>query len=322
MILRLWTAFCALQLVLGIHYKHDYRGFDDSILYEIEWPGKLDLSESAVAAATPPEPESWLQDEKYSIKSTKDEGYTCYLPQLKEDEGKETTPYSGKSPFELLAPLFLAGSCSYRIDSYWTYEVCHGNYVKQFHEERDRIQEYYLGKFDATKLDALEESLKLGEGEKYPQKKIDGTNMAYLEVQYMDGTLCDLNNAPRTTKVLYVCYLHGKNEIYSLKETSTCNYEVIILTPTLCAHPSFKGQEASKNQINCVPEGDSPKKPEDLYPFEITAAAAARKDLVSCAVLFLCCILFYTLFAHFCFPLSSFGCIQFLCARCIEQSLA
>lgn len=279
MLARVCVVLCACHLVLGLVYKHDYRGFDDSILYEIDWPGKIE----SLAA----------EDEAYTISSTKEEGYTCYIPQLKEPEGKETAPYSGRTPFELIAPLFIAGSCSYRIDSYWTYEVCHGHYIKQFHEERDRIQEYYLGKFDKSQMSALEEAMRLEEGEKYPQKKIDGNNMAYLEVEFTDGTLCDLNNAPRTTKVLYVCYAHGKNEIYSLKETSTCNYEVIILTPTLCAHPLFKGQEASHNKIRCVPEGDAPKKPEDLYPFEISATAAANKDLVSFFLIFLhCCFCF------------------------------
>lgn len=268
---RLWTIVCSVQLVISLNYKHDYRGFDDSILYEIDWPGKdVNLEEE------------WQEDEKYSIVSTKEEGYTCYIPPLKEAEGKESEKYTGPTPFELLSPLFISGGCSYRIDSFWSYEICHGNYIKQFHEERDRIQEYYLGKIDKTKLEAMkekDETDKEGEAKKYPQKKIDGNNMAYFEMEMTDGTLCDLNNEPRTTKVLYVCYAHGKNEIYSLKETSTCNYEVIILTPTLCGHPLFKGQEASNNKIKCVPEGEAPKKPEDLYPFEVTASP--NKDFVS-----------------------------------------
>lgn len=82
--------------------------------------------------------------------------------------------------------------------------------------------------------------------------------------------MCDLNNEPRTTKVVYVCYIHGKNEIYSLKESSTCNYEVIILTPTLCAHPTFKPQETGEQKIQCMPATeDTPKKPEDLLQFEV-----------------------------------------------------
>lgn len=294
---RLWTLVCSVQLVVSLNYKHDYRGFDDSILYDIEWPGKeVNL-------------EDWAEDEKYSISSTKEEGYTCYIPQLKEAEGKESEKYTGPTPFELLSSLFLSGSCSYRIDSFWSYEICHGNYIKQFHEERDRIQEYYLGKFDKTQLEAMKEKDEADQGSgggseprKYPQKKIDGNNMAYFEMEMTDGTLCDLNNEPRTTKVLYVCYGHGKNEIYSLKETSTCNYEVIILTPTLCVHPLFKGQEASNNKIKCVPEGEAPKKPEDLYPFEVTASP--NKDFVSRGI--------SGVWIMFCFLLTFIFCFYYL----------
>ena len=70
-----------------------------------------------------------------------------------------------------------------------------------------------------------------------------------------DGTLCDLNSQPRQTRVLYVCYPAGKNQIYSFKEVninrynmhelsdtsyvqvSTCEYELVVLTSILCSHP-------------------------------------------------------------------------------------
>ena len=39
---------------------------------------------------------------------------------------------------------------------------------------------------------------------------------------------------------LYLLYLPGRNEIYSFKETSTCEYEIVVLTSTLCEHPHFK----------------------------------------------------------------------------------
>jgi endoplasmic reticulum lectin 1 len=73
-----------------------------------------------------------------------------------------------------------------------------------------------------------------------PMKKIDGLNMPYLQVNMSDGTVCDLNGKPRLTKVLYVCYSHGKHDIFSLKETSICEYEVIVLSPLLCQHPKYK----------------------------------------------------------------------------------
>ena len=64
--------------------------------------------------------------------------------------------------------------------------------------------------------------------------------MPYLQLNMSDGTLCDLNSKPRQTKVLYICYIHGKHEIYSLKETSICEYEIIVLSPLLCDHPKYR----------------------------------------------------------------------------------
>ena len=28
-------------------------------------------------------------------------------------------------------------SCAYRLEHYWTYELCHGKHIRQYHEERD-----------------------------------------------------------------------------------------------------------------------------------------------------------------------------------------
>ena len=78
-----------------------------------------------------------------------------------------------------------------------------------------------------------------------------------------------LSRQPRITRVLYVCYAHGKNEIYSLKETSSCNYEIIVLTPNLCLHPKYKIQETKDNAINCVPLENAPKKPKSLLAMEV-----------------------------------------------------
>lgn len=57
---------------------------------------------------------------------------------------------------------------------------------------------------------------------------------------FVDGTLCDLNEKPRITRVLYVCYHSGKHEVYSFKETSICEYEAIVLSQLLCEHPKYK----------------------------------------------------------------------------------
>lgn len=102
-----------------------------------------------------------------------------------------------------------------------------------------------------------------------PVKKVDGINMPYVEIEMGDGTVCNLNNKPRKVKVLYVCYQHGKHELFSLEETSTCEYEIVVLSPLLCSHPDYKPQDTGENEINCLPVDNAPKKPRSLIAMEI-----------------------------------------------------
>ncbi|XP_062549323.1 endoplasmic reticulum lectin 1 isoform X2 [Armigeres subalbatus] len=254
--------YVVVILLMGGISAHDLKGFDDSILHTIAWHGKDELLANS------------LEDEEIIVATTNKEKYKCIIPSIATKELDGDIQYSGPSPIDLLVPLF-THSCSYRIESYWTYEVCHGNYIKQYHEERyektSKLQEYYLGRWDKQKTANLKAlyAKSESEGEKMKYKKIDGLNLPYLELEMDSGTVCDLNGEPRVTKVLYVCYLHGKNEVYSLKETSTCNYEIIILTPMLCAHPKYKPQDNEENKVNCYPLGNSPKKPKNLLLMEI-----------------------------------------------------
>ena len=41
--------------------------------------------------------------------------------------------------------------------------------------------------------------------------------------------------------------------MYSLKEVSTCEYEVVVLTAGLCSHPSYKPGESTEHGISCRP---------------------------------------------------------------------
>ena len=57
---------------------------------------------------------------------------------------------------------------------------------------------------------------------------------------------CYLIDVYSAFQVHYVCYPSGKNEIYSLKESSTCEYEVVVLTSVLCNHPDYKPEESKE----------------------------------------------------------------------------
>ena len=67
------------------------------------------------------------------------EKYVCTIPRVdskdKEKDNKNT--YEGQTALALLEPLFVSQSCAYRLEHYWTYELCHGRFLRQYHEERD-----------------------------------------------------------------------------------------------------------------------------------------------------------------------------------------
>lgn len=241
---------------------HDIKGFNDAILYDFNWLGSEHENLQALVEL--------IDHEEMTVMSSNYEKYRCFLPDTTKKPEDHRRRYDGPNALELLAPLFQQNTCSYRLDSYWTYEVCHGRFIRQYHEDREgkivKLQEFYLGNWKKGQFESLlEEYKKYPEDANVPVKKIDGVNLPYFEVIMGNGTMCDLKpNTPRETKVLYVCYVHGKHEIFSFKEVATCQYELVILSALLCEHPKYKPQENVEHMIHCVSVGDAPKEPKNL----------------------------------------------------------
>ena len=156
-------------------------------------------------------------------------------------------------------------------------QLCHGRYLRQYHEEREgskvKTSEYYLGKYDEDKFKADKEALRKqideGKDKKPKKKRVESINMPYYEMMMVDGTICDLSGLPRKTRIHYVCYPSGQHQMYSFKESSTCEYEVMVLSPLLCAHPDFRPESAHERNINCVPaDQQTQDEPEDLTTME------------------------------------------------------
>ncbi|XP_068183204.1 endoplasmic reticulum lectin 1 [Antennarius striatus] len=245
-----------------------YPSFTDEIPFKITWPGpEFTLPASGVL---------YKEDDFVIMTTAEKEKYKCLLPSLTtgdEDDGNE---YSGPSPRELLEPLFKRSSCSYRIESYWTYEVCHGKHVRQYHEEKEtgqkiNVQEYFLGnmaqKSTETGKDKDEgaEEVKSAAQTEVPTKNIEGQLTPYFSVEMGNGTPCVLKqNQDRTSSVLYVCHPEAKHEILSIAEVTTCEYEVVVLTPLLCSHPKYRFKSSPVNAIFCQALAGSPLRPQQL----------------------------------------------------------
>ncbi|KAM9315858.1 endoplasmic reticulum lectin 1 [Gastrophryne carolinensis] len=239
----------------------------DDVPFRLNWPGPVfSLPTMGIR----------YKEDNYIIMTTSDkEKYKCLLPPTASEHQEEERDYKGPSPVELLEPLFKQTSCSYRIESYWTYEVCHGKHIRQYHEEKEagqqtKIQEYYLG-FLTKKL-SPKAGEKHNEGEKdikIPTKNIEGQMTPYFPVEMGDGTPCSLKqNLPRSSTVLYICHPDAKHEILSVAEVTTCEYEVVILTPLLCGHPNYRFKSSPINDIFCQSMAGSPLRPQSLQKFE------------------------------------------------------
>ncbi|CAG2116286.1 unnamed protein product, partial [Medioppia subpectinata] len=226
-----------------------------------------------------------VQDDNHLyITTASQEKYVCVLPQIDSVtslDSLEKRTDSELSAYQLLKPLFAREVCSYRLEQYWTYEICHGRYIRQFHEDSGQqktkpgaTQEYYLGKYELSRLPSSEQQFGaylqhlVKKGKKRPTITVDETQLPYIEINMTDGTLCDLSNTKRFTRVLYVCNEDAKHELYSIKETSTCEYEAIVLSPLLCLSPEFQVKNAPENQISCYSVDKSPAKPKGLKALE------------------------------------------------------
>ncbi|KAA8577563.1 hypothetical protein FQN60_004512 [Etheostoma spectabile] len=77
-----------------------------------------------------------------------------------------------------------------------------------------------------------------------------------------NGPPCVLKqNEARSTSVLYVCHPEAKHEILSVAEVTTCEYEVVVLTPLLCPHPKYRFKSSPVNAIFCQALAGSPLRP-------------------------------------------------------------
>ena len=148
----------------------------------------------------------------------------------------------------------LKGVCLRFVESWWTYELCVGGKIRQFHAEKKSnnqddviTMEFTLGKYDKQR------NLNMAS---------DGTAVAKVHpyskfLQYYGkGTNCDLTKEPRVVNVEYECSNSQHTYIMGIVETSTCTYKMSVATPLLCKLKEFdylKKKDTSHENIRCFP---------------------------------------------------------------------
>jgi len=165
--------------------------------------------------------------------------YHCEFPPQKEDYS-ESESGSSEAPVDvssLLQPLN-NGPCIFRTKDWWTYEVCFGRKISQYHMENDRpvgaiIQ---LGTYNN-------------------EKEEDKKDLTYHPQWYTNGTRCDLTGRPRQTELRFVCNEAAVTEfIGDIFEPQSCEYTMVVFTDKICSVQHLRPpRESAPLDITCRP---------------------------------------------------------------------
>lgn len=225
-------------------------------------------------------------DEEHVVQlsTTSNQLYKCIIPGVSDQLSFDTSATNSssdlntKSPIKVLEPLLSKNYCSYKFEPFWVYELCHGKFLRQYHEERvlhsKVTQQYHLGRMTEDQLghQKLQQEVEwiLTGGHNQPTIEVNGQHRPYVTFNMTDGTECDITHKSRTAKIIYVCNDEHNHELYSVKETSTCEYEAIVLSPLLCHLKHFKA-DTTDQEIKCYSLAGAPRKPDKVLDVEADA---------------------------------------------------
>ncbi|KIW03950.1 uncharacterized protein PV09_04787 [Verruconis gallopava] len=217
-----------------------------------------------------------------------DRRYLCSIPRIPdaeaaknkskispEDEEKELARATSRG-WGLLKSM--EGHCLYFYSGWWSYSFCYGQGVRQFHQlppgkgvpiyppvEDKSVDAYVLGKYGdaeggkSTHADGAEEakgrsSSRSGSSDKGLAQLETKGETRYLVQKLGGGTTCDLTGKERRVEVQFRCQPNQADKIALIKETTTCQYLMIIDTPRLCNDVAFlPPQESKPHAIECTP---------------------------------------------------------------------
>ncbi|XP_025080630.1 protein OS-9-like isoform X2 [Pomacea canaliculata] len=177
--------------------------------------------------------------------------YQCTYPstveQEKQKEEKEKEALE-KGVIQLLNPIGI-GPCLIKTKDWWSYELCYGKYIRQYHLEDGKIKGniIYLGLYE-SEFDWSNETLK--------ETRIRSKTPAgrYHSQYYTNGTKCDLTGMGRQTEVRYLCKEASEDYIARVDEPETCVYILTVYTSRLCSHPDLKAPTLTQPiPITCAP---------------------------------------------------------------------
>ncbi|KAL9641442.1 hypothetical protein ABK040_013368 [Willaertia magna] len=188
-------------------------------------------------------------------------------------------------------------SCYFRITGWWIFEFCFNKFVRQFHQEQQKVtMEYFLGHTLEPTLNAAGPSTTTTPGGQQQSKVFKPlTNYkvvlndknpedSYISIPFDKGTSCDLTKQPRTVEIRMYCATDLKRRqlttpgatsethahfIGDIEEPSTCNYLLKFYSNYVCNLEGFspKKEDLNENSIYCIPDSVINEEENDIIPF-------------------------------------------------------
>lgn len=160
----------------------------------------------------------------------------------------------------------LSSSCMYYRWGWWTYSLCYGKEILQFHQSDPGIDKtkapkpdegstvYTLGKFDHILDTNTLSTQKYVISPKSIDIRIDTSgDTPYLVYHLKMGTMCELTSSERTIDLQFFCSRSSpQTSISWTEELRSCHYQMGVHTPLLCDIPLFVPPERlPANKIGC-----------------------------------------------------------------------
>jgi len=176
------------------------------------------------------------------------------------EPGEQEPPVGTKERIQRLLDPLKKGNCLLRTKDWWTYELCVGRAIKQYHLEDGKPigVTQILGHYDSD--------YEWNDGDKAMDQSLPSTNVAaaaaaaagqrkYHSQFYKNGSECDLTGHFRASEVRFECDPSaGHDVIVSIEEPLSCEYVLTVATSRICDVEQLRPTPTEKpREIKCSP---------------------------------------------------------------------
>ena len=174
---------------------------------------------------------------------------------VEEEQGEDQGSGHNKSIRSVLNSL--GDWCAYRVEGWWTYELCYKKKIRQYHldsQTQTATEEYVLGKYP----DVIEEFSVFDNGTHVDIGVDLGSGRKFVSDTCARGDVCDLESVgslvkqERQIEVRYSCGPSDRPMIVDVQESKICHYIMDVRMSSMCNITELRTvADLPKRQIEC-----------------------------------------------------------------------